>query len=617
MNLQSELRKLFEPALIALAPDSAKVPDYLAMIKVSSNADLGDYQANFAMALAKQLGRKPPELANEIVTKIPVNDLIESATVAGPGFINIKLKSATLAQHVQTMAVDNRLGVALAEKPRKFVIDYSGPNVAKPLHVGHLRSTIIGDALVRLLRFLGHNVVGDNHLGDWGTQFGILIYGYKHHRNDAAYQADPVRELARLYIEVRKLFKSAADDDDEAVTNDPVKEACRQETAKLHAGDPENLALWQQFMPACLEMLRPIYERLDVKIDHALGESFYNPMLPGIVEDLLTKGVAVESNGAIVIPNAKGMIPKTEEEQNKEEPPALVRKRDGAFTYTTTDLATIRYRVETWHPDVILYVVDARQALHFRTLYANARRWGYTNVEFHHLQFGSILDEDGKPFQTRKGGVAELGDLIDQACALGLQKYEESHAARKAKAKAKSSDDSDDLLLPDLDDDTKQLIAETVGIGAIKYADLSGNRTSDYTFSFEKMLATDGNTATYMQYAYARCRAIFRKGKVEDSRFHATLPPLIITHNAERTLCLQLLRFEETLLASAAEYLPHLIASYLWDLAKPFSIFFVKCPVLTAETPELRESRLLLVDVTGRVIQKSLSLLGIKTVEQM
>lgn len=607
MNLQSELRKLFEPALIALAPDSAKVPDYLAMIKQSSNADHGDYQANFAMALAKQLGKKPPELANEIVSKLPVNDLIESATVAGPGFINIKLKSATLAQHVQAMAVDNRLGVALAVKPRKFVIDYSGPNVAKPLHVGHLRSTIIGDALVRLLRFLGHNVVGDNHLGDWGTQFGILIYGYKHHRNDAAYHADSVRELARLYIEVRKMFKTAADDDDEAVTNDPVKEACRQETAKLHAGDPENLALWQQFMPACLEMLRPIYDRLDVKIDHAFGESFYNPMLPGIVEDLLKKGVAVESNGAIVVPNAKGVIPKTEEEQNKEEPPALVRKRDGAFTYTTIDLATIRYRIETWRPDVMLYVVDARQALHFRTLYANACRWGYTNVEFHHLQFGSILGEDRKPFQTRKGGVTELGDLIDQACTLGLQKYEASYSTRKEHGH----------VVPELTDETKTEIANTVGIGAMKYADLSGNRTSDYTFSFDKMLATDGNTATYMQYAYARCRAIFRKGQLDDSRFRTTPPNVIITTPAERGLCLQLLRFEETLLAAAAEYVPHLITGYLWELSKAFSGFFENCPVLTAETPELRDSRLLLVDVTGRVIQKSLSLLGIKTVEQM
>ena len=308
-----------------------------------------------------------------------------------------------------------------------------------------------------------------------------------------------------------------------------------------------------------------------------------------------------------MVPNAKGVIPKTEEEQNKEEPPALVRKRDGAFTYTTIDLATIRYRIETWRPDVMLYVVDARQALHFRTLYANACRWGYTNVEFHHLQFGSILGEDRKPFQTRKGGVTELGDLIDQACTLGLQKYEASYSTRKEHGH----------VVPELTDETKTEIANTVGIGAMKYADLSGNRTSDYTFSFDKMLATDGNTATYMQYAYARCRAIFRKGQLDDSRFRTTPPNVIITTPAERGLCLQLLRFEETLLAAAAEYVPHLITGYLWELSKAFSGFFENCPVLTAETPELRDSRLLLVDVTGRVIQKSLSLLGIKTVEQM
>jgi len=605
MNLLVEVRKLFEPILAELVPERSELPRFLDMIKPSQDAKNGDYQANLAMPLAKPLGKKPQDLAKEIIAKLPANDLIESAVVAGPGFINLKLQSDWLAKRVQSLASDDRLGVVPASTPLRFVIDLSGPNVAKPLHVGHLRSTIIGDALVRLLRYLGHTVIGDNHLGDWGTQFGILIYGYKNHRDDAAFQADPVRELARLYIHVRNLAK-IVDEDDEAGAGD-VMDSCRKETAKLHAGDPENVALWKSFMPACLEMLRPIYDRLDVHIDHALGESFYNPMLPGIVDELLKKGIAVESKGAVVVPNAKGFIPQTEEELTKEEPPALIRKRDGAFTYTTTDLATIKHRWDTWSPNVMLYVVDARQALHFKTLFANAQRWGYDAVDFRHIHFGSILGKDKKPFQTRTGGTIELSELLDRAAALGLEKYEQSHMDRKAHGHD----------VPDLTDDVKNDVAEAIGIGAVKYADLSGNRTSDYVFDYDKMLATDGNTATYMQYAYARCQAIFRKGQIDATKLRVKSPDVSLAQPAERALGLQLLRFPEALDAAAADYLPHIITAYLWDLAKTFSGFFENCPVLTAETQELRESRLVLVDLTGRVIQQALALLGIRTVERM
>jgi arginyl-tRNA synthetase len=603
MNLLTELRTLFAPALTALAPDPAKVSDYLGMVKPSGDPKNGDYQANFAMAMGKTLGRKPQDVAADIVAKLPKNDLLESATVAGPGFINLKLSDGWIAKQVQAIAADDRLGVAKAAQPKTFVIDLSGPNVAKPLHVGHLRSTIIGDALVRILRFLGHTVIGDNHLGDWGTQFGILIYGYKHHLDKAAFEKDPVRELARLYVHVRNLAKVTGEEDE---GGGDVMEACRQETAKLHAGDPENVGLWKLFMPACLEMLRPIYERLDVKIDHALGESFYNPMLAGVVEDLLKKGIAVESNGAVVVPNAKGIVPK-DDEMAKEEPPALIRKRDGAFTYTTTDMATIKYRVETWKPDVMLYVVDARQALHFKTLFANARRWGYSNVEFHHVAFGSILGKDKKPIRTRDGGTVELSSLLDEAAELGLKKYEESYAERKAHGHD----------VPELTLDAKMEIANAVGIGAVKYADLSGNRVSDYVFDTDKMLSTEGNTATYMQYAYARCRAIFRKGEVDFSAFRNNVTPVLLTHPAERALALQLLKFEEVLANAAAEYLPHYITQYLWDVAKAFSGFFEGCPVLTAPSEELKQSRLLMVDLTGRVIHTALGLLGIRTVERM
>jgi arginyl-tRNA synthetase len=607
MNLLQHVRSLFAPVLADVAPDPAKLPDYLAAVKPSNNPDHGDYQANFAMALAKSLGQKPPEVARAIVAKLPPSDVLETPTVAGPGFINLKLKDTWLAAQVRGIATDPKLGVEPVAKSRTFVIDLSGPNVAKPLHVGHLRSTIIGDSLVRILRFLGHTVIGDNHLGDWGLQFGILIHGYKNYRDDAAFQADPVRELARLYVTIRKQFKKD-DDEEEGPTDDPIKKICQEETAKLHAGDPENVALWKQFMPACLEMLRPIYERLDVKIDHALGESFYNPMLPSVVEDMLSKGIAFESKGALVIPNAKGIVPRTDEEQKKEEPPAIIRKRDGAFTYTTTDLATIKYRMETWKPDAMLYVVSSPQALHFKTVFAQARRWGYEGVEFQHIQFGSMLDpKTGKKLSTSGGGAPELEPLLDEAARLSLLKYEVSAADRRAHGHD----------VPELTDIEKAAIAEAIGISAVKYADLRQHRTTDYKFDLEKMTDTEGDTAAYMQYAYARTRAIFRKGAVDAARFRDSPPAVVISQPAERMLVLQLLRFPEAVEAAAADYLPHLITAYLWDLAKCFSGFFENCPVLKAETPELKESRLLLVDLVGRVVKQALDLLGIRTVERM
>ncbi|HEY1189535.1 MAG TPA: arginine--tRNA ligase, partial [Gemmata sp.] len=534
MNLLTHLRSLFEPALTGLAPDRTKVPDLLNAIKPAANAEHGDYQANCAMALGKQLSQKPPEVAKAIVAALPANEMLEPPTIAGPGFINLRLKAEFLAGAVRGLATDPKLGVAPAARSKTFVIDLSGPNVAKPLHVGHLRSTIIGDALVRILRFLGHTVIGDNHLGDWGTQFGILLYGYKNHRDDAAFAADPVRELARLYVTIKKQFKKD-DDEEDGPTDDPIKKACQEETAKLHAGDPENVALWKTFMPACLEMLRPIYERLDVKIDYALGESFYNPMLPGVVEDMLAKGIAFESKGAIVIPNAKGVVPRTEEEQKKEEPPAIIRKRDGAFTYTTTDLATIKHRADTWNPDAMLYVVGAPQALHFKTVFAQAKRWGYAGVEFEHIQFGSMLSKQRTKYSTSGGGAPELESLLNDAVRHGAQRYDESVAERRSHGHE----------VADLGTAEVGAIVEAIGVGAVKYADLCQSRTTDYVFDLEKMTATNGNTATYMQYAYARCRAIFRRGEEDETRFRTAPPAVVLSHPGERALVLQLLRFPE------------------------------------------------------------------------
>ncbi len=593
MNVLQRLQQSLDAALSGLVPDPAP---YAAMLKPAQGARFGDYQANCAMALAKALGRPndKQEVAREIVQRLDLGDMLEPPEVAGPGFINLRLRTDWLASQLQAMARDERLGVEPVAAPRTVVIDYSSPNVAKPMHVGHLRSTIIGDALARLYRFLGHHVITDNHLGDWGTQFGILLYGYKHFRDEAAFQADPVRELARLYVHVRSLFRAPGEEDEDDNAADPVQQACREETAKLHAGDEENVRLWKMFMPSCLEDIDRIYRRLDVHFDHTLGESFYNPMLPGVVRDLLQSGIAQESEGAVIISQGEG------------KPPALIRKRDGAFTYTTTDLATIRYRLKEWHAESMLYVVDFRQKLHFENLFEAARRWG-CHAELEHVSFGTVLGRDRKPFKTRSGGVPELGELLDEAVRRAAEVYERI----RQEALGRGEDG------PELAPDELRCVHEVVGLGAVKYADLSQNRTTDYIFDWDKMLAMDGNTGTYMQYAYVRNRGIFRKGNEDPQALRAEPPPVLLGTPEERALAVQLLRFHEALDAAAADYRPSFITAYLWDLAKTYSGFFQNCPVLKAETPELRRSRLLLCDLTARVIQRGLDLLGIRTVERM
>jgi arginyl-tRNA synthetase len=601
MNLLNLLQGKFAAALTGLVSDPAP---YAALVKQAQRAEHGDYQANCAMPLKNVLGGNPRDIAQQIVGRLDLGDALEPPEIAGPGFINLRLKSDWLAKQLQTAAADDRLGVARTDHPRTYVIDYSSPNVAKPLHVGHLRSTIIGAALTNLLRFLGHRVITDNHLGDWGKQFGMLLYGYKHFLDAEAYQADPVRELVRIYVKMRELTK-AADDDDEGQSVDPAAkqydDACRAETAKLQNGDAENLAMWKQFNDVSMRTITPLYDRLGVTFDHFHGESFYNPMLPGVVDDLFAKGIATVSEGAAVV-----FLKPPPEDGSEHRADAVVRKRDGAFTYMTSDLATIQYRLKEWHPDAVLYVVGTPQAFHFKTLFEIARRWG-VGVELAHVAFGSVLGNDGKMLSTRNGGAAELGELIERAFERGAAKYAQTVAERR--------DRGEDV--PDVSPEEKTAIAESVGIGAVKYADLSSHRTSDYKFLWDKMLATDGNTATYMQYAYARCRAIFRKAEIDVTQFRAHRPPVMLAHPAERALGLQLLRLEETLTAAAAEYVPHLLTGYLWDLTKSYSVFYTNCPVLKAETPALRDSRLLLCDLTARTIQKTLGLLGIATVERM
>ncbi len=606
MNVLNLLQRKLREALTGLVGDPAV---YAAMLKPAQDARFGDYQANCAMPLKKELGGDARQIAQTIVSRLPLEDVLEQPAVAGPGFINLTLRNDWVARQVQQMASDERLGITPVESPRTFVIDLSSPNVAKPMHVGHLRSTIIGDALARLLRFLGHRVITDNHLGDWGTQFGMLLYGYKHYLDAQAFQSDPVRELARLYVHVRTQIKKTvnAQGEEEEDPNDPIAQAAREETAKLHAGDPENLRLWREFMPHCYAEIERIYRRLDVHFDHTLGESFYQPMLADLVRELCQRGIAQASEGAVVV------------FLGEKEPPALIQKRDGAFTYTTTDLATLRYRLQQWQPNAILYVVDFRQGLHFKQLFDIVRRWGYDKVELEHISFGSVLGADRKPIKTREGGAVELGALLDEAIAHAARRYQQTRQERLERGED----------VPELSAEELELIYHAVGYGSVKYADLSQNRETDYVFNWDKMLSTEGNTATYMQYAYVRNRGIFRKALSlsEDQEWgYARNPdrndPLVssrvkLEQPFERALALQLLRFHDTLTAAAAELKPNLITGYLWDLAKTYSGFFQNCPVLKAETDELRQSRLLLCDLTARVIQCGLDLLGIRTVERM
>ncbi len=624
MSILPVLKERFHAALTGMVDDPAEMVE---LVRRSQDPKFGDYQANMAMPLAKRLGRPPREIAAEIVARLDVADLCAPPEIAGPGFINLRVRDDWLIERLSAAVDDPRLGVAPVAKPRTFVIDFSAPNVAKPMHVGHIRSTVIGDALCRVLRFLGHTTISDNHIGDWGTQFGMILYGYKHFLNAEAYRRNPVEELARLYKAVRKLIDDeeeplAASQPPQENATGPIQSAVLAETAKLHAGDAENRRLWAEFLPFCEDEIDRMYKRLGVTFDHTLGESFYEDRLAAVVEELLRRGIARESDGAVCI-FLDGI-----------ETPMIVRKKDGAFLYGTTDLATIRYRMETWRPEAILYVVDHRQSLHFKQLFAAARLLGYDNVELQHVSFGTVLGDDGRPFKTRAGDTVGLESLLDEAVRRALEIV--------------SANDDAKPDGPELSDRQRRQVAESVGIAALKYADLSQNRTSDYVFSYDKMLAMSGNTATYMQYAYARVRSIFAKGNIDVAAlragtvpvFSGTVPvfvsaktglspssppsppqpagaPILLDSPAERALAVELLRFSEALEMTAADYRPNQLTAYLFDLANRYSTFFEQCHVLRAPSDELRQSRLLLCDLTARTIQKGLELLGIEVVEKM
>ncbi len=573
---------------MALAADQLGFPvaEVAASVRPCGDPAHGHYQANAAMALGKKLGKPPRDVATQLAASVPQDGFLQAPEVAGPGFLNLRLTDDAIAFHLEKMAKSPDLALEQPEKKRRLVIDFSSPNVAKPMHVGHLRSTILGDALARLFRTLGHEVVTLNHLGDWGAQFGILLYGYKNLLDQAAFKTDPVKELARLYVEVRKHF--AVDEEEEGEAGDPVRDACRQETAKLHQGDVENLRLWREFMPFCLEDINRAYRRLGVTFDHIRGESFYQPFLAEVAAELEQAKIAEPSQGALVVLFGEN------------EAPALIRKRDGAFTYATTDLAAVRHRTDNFQPTDIVYVVDSRQAQHFKQVFEIARRWGIQGPRLHHVAFGSVLGSDGKPIKTRDGKASTtLEGLLDEAVRLAGTMHAPPEGGEGEK--------------PITPEEAAQ-VAEAVGIGAVKYADLSQNRTTDYKFNWDKMLAMDGNTATYMQYAYARCRSILRKAGHPDGVPEAKI---ILGAPEEKFLGVVLLRYAEALESAAEDFRPNVLTAYLWDLAKAYSVFFQNCPVLRAPDEVTQHSRLAMCALTARVLKSVLEILGIRVLERM
>jgi arginyl-tRNA synthetase len=651
MNALAEIKSRFSLPLSEYVDDPH---DLLGMIRPAGDPKFGDYQANCAMSLGNKLGKPPREVASDLVGKISINDLCQNVEIAGPGFINLTLDDDWLKRRLDTAIRDERLGIEKTANPLKFVVDFSSPNVAKPMHVGHIRSTVIGDALAKILSFVGHDVITDNHVGDWGTQFGMIIYGYKHFLDETVYENSPVVELGRLYKYVRRLMDyqgavknlpateellaaqqaaaaklkqqpetgdkkadkktrkdisaleskigdqtetiqglkaiiTAIENDaqlkQDATTHNDIHNVVLRETAALHEGDKTNLRLWNEFLPHCREDIQRIYNRLSIEFDYEHGESFFQDQLSTVVDDFEAKGFARTSEGAICV------------FMDGYDTPMIIKKKDGAFLYATSDLATIKYRIQNWQADAILYVVDHRQHQHFEKLFDAARLWGYADTELTHVSFGTVLGEDGKPYKTRSGETVGLEGLLDEA---------------ESRALAIATEQNSELTASE-----QQQISTVIGIGALKYADLSQNRASDYKFSYDKMLALKGNTATYLQYSYARVQGIIRKldANVEELRTHPV--PIEFEKDVERQLGVRLIRFGEALDEVLLEYKPNILCNYLFELTQTFFQFYDQCSVKDADTESLRLSRLQQCDLTARTIKTGLSLLGIGVLDQM
>jgi len=577
VNIQALLSEKVSQAMIAAgAPAECE-----AQVRQSAKVQFGDYQANGVMAVAKKLGMAPRQLAELVLTHLSLDGIAHKVEIAGPGFINIFLAPEFLAENVDRALKSDRLGVSVPQ-PQTIVVDYSAPNVAKEMHVGHLRSTIIGDAAVRTLEFLGHNVIRANHVGDWGTQFGMLIAFLELKQQENAGEM-ALADLEGFYREAKKHY-----DEDAAFA-----ERARNYVVKLQGGDEYCREMWRKLVDITMSQNQQAYERLNVTLTRkdVMGESLYNPMLPGIVADLKAKGLAVESEGATVV--------FLDEYKNKEGEPmgVIIQKKDGGYLYTTTDIACAKYRYETLHADRVLYYIDSRQHQHLMQAWTIVRKAGYVpeSVPLEHHMFGMMLGKDGKPFKTRAGGTVKLSDLLDEAL----------ERARRLVAEKN----------PEMPADELEKLANAVGIGAVKYADLSKNRTTDYVFDWDNMLAFEGNTAPYMQYAYTRVLSVFRKAGIEEQVLENA--QVAIREDREAQLAARLLQFEETLSVVAREGTPHVMCAYLYDVAGLFSGFYEHCPILTAESDEIRLSRLKLALLTSKTLKLGLETLGIETVERM
>ncbi|MBW7983334.1 arginine--tRNA ligase [Enterobacillus tribolii] len=576
MNIQALLSDKVTQALVAAGAPA----DSEALVRQSAKAQFGDYQANGVMGAAKKLGLPPRQLAEKVVAALDLEGIASKVEIAGPGFINIFLAPQWLAANLESALQDARLGVAPV-RPQTIVVDYSAPNVAKEMHIGHIRSTIIGDAAVRTLEFLGHNVIRANHVGDWGTQFGMLIAYLEKVQNENAADMD-LSDLEAFYREAKKNYDE-----------DPVfAERARGYVVKLQGGDPYCREMWRKLVDITMTQNQKTYDRLNVTLtkDDVMGESLYNSMLPGIVADLKAKGLATEDEGAVVV--------YLDEFKNKEGEPmgVIIQKKDGGYLYTTTDIACAKYRYETLGADRVLYYIDSRQHQHLMQAWTIVRKAGYVpdSVSLEHHMFGMMLGKDGKPFKTRAGGTIKLSDLLDEAI---------ERAGQLVRGKN-----------PDISGAELETLINAVAIGSVKYADLSKSRTTDYVFDWDNMLAFEGNTAPYMQYAYTRVSSIFKRAGIDEN---ALSGDIVLTEEKELALAARLLQFEETITTVAREGTPHVMCAYLYDLAGLFSGFYEACPILTAETEGQRNSRLKLAALTAKTLKLGLDTLGIETVARM
>ncbi|NLX26656.1 MAG: arginine--tRNA ligase [Lentisphaerae bacterium] len=542
-------------------------------VSPTNNEKFGDYQCNAAMELARALKKAPRQIAQEFVEAAELPDFVEKIEIAGPGFINFFLTNAALSEYVQALESDPHLGVEQVGEGKTVVIDYSSPNVAKPMHIGHIRSTVIGNAIDRLFRFRGFNVIADNHLGDWGTQFGLMLIGFRNFADEAALKEAPVEELERIYVASYNRSKE----------DETWRDQAKAELVKLQQGDAENRALWEKFIELSIEEFNTIYERLDVHFDLYRGESFYNDRLPGMIQLLEEKGLAKESDGALIVDLEEDGMPI-----------CIVRKSDGGFNYATTDLATVEARVEEFSPDRIIYVTDERQQLHFRQFFSISKKLGM-EANLVHVWFG-LMRLPEATFSTREGNVIKLAALLDEAEARALEMVKKSS--------------------PEMSEEQQKDLAKAIGIGAIKYTDLSQNPQSLVTFTWEKALNMEGNSAPYLQYAYARISSVYDKYHVQYPDMELSDHPIHIEQAIERKLAVKLTRFPTAIQSAAENYRPNILADYLYDLAQIYSSFYQNVPFLKAEEG-VRESRIRLCRVTAKVLKQGLSLLGIETRERI